>query len=115
MTEKYKVAFDKMKNEPSKPETEEEKIYRLELHEPSRKEKWLAESKERPGIPGRSIILSDRKNPPKIINKSIIKEWLENLDSELYYYNDIGILCGSAGYHLKKSDGTHITQRTIIS
>lgn len=115
--DKYPVYFDRIKDRPLKQETEEEKIYRLELHEQSRsrKEKWLAESQERPGIPGRSILLSDRKNPPKIISKSILKEWLENLDSELYYYDDIRFLSGSAGYHLKKSDGTHLTQRTMVS
>lgn len=117
MTEKYTVTFDRIINEPSRPETEEEKIIRLQRSEESkrRKEKWLAESQERPGIPGRSILLTDKTNPNPFISKTLIKEWLEDDKSELYYYNDIQFLSGSAGYHLKKSDGTHITQCTMVS
>ncbi len=117
MTEKYNVTFDGIMNGPQKPETEEEKLQRIQRSEETkrRKEKWLAESQERPGIPGRSKLIERNSKSIEFISKTIIKEWEEDPTSELYYYNDIRFLSGSAGYCLKKSDGTHLTQRTMIS
>ena len=114
--DKYSVTFDRIVNEPPKPETEEEKIQRIKRSDESklRKEKWIAESQQRPGIPGRSKLI-DRNNAPLFISETILKEWINDENSELYYYSDISFLSGSAGYCLKKSDGTHLTQITMMS
>lgn len=114
--DKYHVTFDRIIDSPPKKENDEERILRLkrETDYKIRKAKWLAESQERPDVPGRSKLIN-RNDPPAFIGQTILKEWIADEKSELYYYSDMKFLSGSSGYYLKKSDGTHIQQRTIVS
>ena len=112
---KYTVHFDRIVNSPPENDKNEHLIQKAESD--NRKSEWIKKSQIIEGIPGRCIVI-DRNKEDKtniFIPKKLTDAWKQDIESVLYYYNDIGILCGSAGYVLKKSDGTQLRQATMVS
>lgn len=123
---KYSCFFDRIISTPNSKETsdlerrrkEESKIELEKLREESIKseEEWKSKSEVVVGIPGRCVII-DRNEDVKnlFVDNKILKKWKEDLNSTLYYYEDIEILSGSTGYVLVCSNGKHYTSIVMLS
>jgi hypothetical protein len=92
--ERYPVHFDKVAGQPPLPykePTEQEKANRRKAEE------WKARLKKHPGVPGKSVKITIEE-----YRKRANAEGLDCLDrhpnADVYYYDDIGFLSGTAGY-----------------
>jgi hypothetical protein len=113
---RYKVHFDsisgKKPEEPTKEQLEQRERDKLEVQQ--KRKEWEEKATEVEGVPGRCVVVG-RDEVQFFLDRELLEEWQQDNESVLYYYNDIQILSGSAGYVLKKSDGTSIRQVTVMS
>ena len=114
--ERYEVHFDKILTTPRQELTEEQKLKqekRRQEAEQKRKE-WEDNAIVVKGIPGKCMVV-ERGEDNMFMDKTLKEEWENDKESILYYYNDIRMLSGSAGYILKKSNGKILRQVTMRS
>ena len=114
--ERYQIHFDKIMTTPKQELTEEQKLKqekRKQEAEQKRKE-WEDNAIVVEGIPGKCRVV-ERGEDNMFMDKTLKQEWENDKESVMYYYNDIQMLSGSAGYILKKSNGKMLRQVTIRS
>ena len=114
---RYKVHFDNITTNVQPELTEEQKLkYETLKQEVEQKRKeWEDNAIVVKGIPGKCRVVERGEDERLFMDKTLKEEWENDKESILYYYNDIDILSGSAGYILKKSNGEMLQQVTMMS